>query len=501
MSILSRYIVKEHVGPFFFSLAVIMFVFVTKFIAQYIGKLFGKGLPFSTIFEVIYLNLAWMLALAVPMAVLIAALSAFGRLSADNEITIFKTCGINLYRVIAPVLVVAIAVMGVMVWYNDKVLPEFNHRARLLFHTIRQKKPTLELEAGLYTNLENKYNILVERVERAGEKSPHPVALAAGLQEAPPQADRLFNITIFDYSDPQMQRIVVARYGYLILNKQLERLEFTLFDGEIHELDVRNYSEYRRAQFGKNVFYIPAKDMVFKRPEETDVEETLPRGDREMTIRMMKDKVEEARNSIAEEHRRLKEEIGKLLVSPEVVRQRLAAKEALPPDSLLPSAGRNVAPDSLTARIVADRIAIARASRQVQGMTQKIRTARNNLKFFRQQIYKYEVEIHKKYSIPFACIVFVLVGAPLGIRTRKGSKGIAAALSILFFLLYWACLIGGEELADRQIVMPWLAMWFPNILVGTLGIYLTISTVRETTFFQWERLPQFLRVLLKTEEE
>ena len=73
MNIISRYIVKEHLGPFFFSLAVIMFVFVTKFIVQYIGRLFGKGLSAITILEFVYLNLAWMLALAVPMSVLVAS--------------------------------------------------------------------------------------------------------------------------------------------------------------------------------------------------------------------------------------------------------------------------------------------------------------------------------------------------------------------------------------------------------------------------------------------
>ncbi len=66
-----------------------------------------------------------------------------------------------------------------------------------------------------------------------------------------------------------------------------------------------------------------------------------------------------------------------------------------------------------------------------------------------KQIDSYEVEIYKKYSIPFACVVFILVGAPLGYRVRSGGFGIAAGLSLLFFLLYWACLMGGEKLADR----------------------------------------------------
>jgi lipopolysaccharide export system permease protein len=86
-----------------------------------------------------------------------------------------------------------------------------------------------------------------------------------------------------------------------------------------------------------------------------------------------------------------------------------------------------------------------------------------------------EVEVNKKFSIPAACLVFVLVGAPLGMRARK--SGIAVAfVSILFFVFYYLCLAGGEELADRRLVAPWLAMWIPNIVIGAIGLVLTLQT-------------------------
>jgi lipopolysaccharide export system permease protein len=84
------------------------------------------------------------------------------------------------------------------------------------------------------------------------------------------------------------------------------------------------------------------------------------------------------------------------------------------------------------------------------------------------------VEVQKKFSIPAACLVFVLVGAPLGMRARK--SGIAVAfLSILFFVFYYLCLAGGEELADRRILSPWFAMWAPNLVLGAIGVYLTLQ--------------------------
>ena len=85
-----------------------------------------------------------------------------------------------------------------------------------------------------------------------------------------------------------------------------------------------------------------------------------------------------------------------------------------------------------------------------------------------------EVEVQKKFSIPAACIVFVLVGAPLGIRARK--SGIAVAfLSILFFVFYYLCLAGGEELADRRFLSPWIAMWAPNVAMGAIGLVMTLQ--------------------------
>ena len=96
-----------------------------------------------------------------------------------------------------------------------------------------------------------------------------------------------------------------------------------------------------------------------------------------------------------------------------------------------------------------------------------------------RNIEKYEVEIYKKYALPVACIVFVLIGAPLGIMVRKGGFGVAAGISLFFFLIYWAFLIGGEKLAERGYFSPFIGMWAANIVLGITGILLTIKTNKE----------------------
>ena len=103
------------------------------------------------------------------------------------------------------------------------------------------------------------------------------------------------------------------------------------------------------------------------------------------------------------------------------------------------------------------------------------------------RIRKYEVEIYKKYAIPFACFVFVFVGCPLGIMTRRGNFGISAAISLAFYIVYWACLIAGEKLADRGHLSPFLSMWMGNFVVGIMGIILTVKVNNETMMFPGQK--------------
>ena len=84
-------------------------------------------------------------------------------------------------------------------------------------------------------------------------------------------------------------------------------------------------------------------------------------------------------------------------------------------------------------------------------------------------------------SIPVACIIFIIIGAPLGITSRRGGLGTSISMSLLFFIIYWAFLIGGEELADRGLLNAGISMWLPNIILGILGLYLCYSIAKENT--------------------
>jgi lipopolysaccharide export system permease protein len=93
-----------------------------------------------------------------------------------------------------------------------------------------------------------------------------------------------------------------------------------------------------------------------------------------------------------------------------------------------------------------------------------------------------EVELHKRYAIPFACIVFGLIGVPLGIQPRRSGRSFGFIFSLLILLTYYVSLIAFEILAVRRTIPPFLAGWTPNLLLGSLGTYLLIKAANESPF-------------------
>ncbi len=132
--------------------------------------------------------------------------------------------------------------------------------------------------------------------------------------------------------------------------------------------------------------------------------------------------------------------------------------------------------------------AIGNSLRKVKRTIQLIASESTIIKTYGRQQNKYRVEIQKKYSIPFACMVFMLVGAPLGIISKKGGLAISMSISLGFFLIYWSFLIAGEDLADRGIISPLMAMWSPNMLVGALGLYMSTRTVKQMGAWDIDRI-------------
>ena len=150
MKIINRYILREHLVPFIISLSVLLFVLLANFLIKSMDKFLGKGLDIALLFEFILLNMAWILALAVPMAILVSTLMAFGRLSSDNEITAMKACGTSFLKLLMPAVFFGSLITVLMMAFNNYLLPDMNHKARLLSADFSRTNPEILFDTGYF---------------------------------------------------------------------------------------------------------------------------------------------------------------------------------------------------------------------------------------------------------------------------------------------------------------------------------------------------------------
>jgi lipopolysaccharide export system permease protein len=451
MRILSKYIVKEHLLPFIMALFVLLFVLLANFLLKSIDKFLGKGLDMLLLGEFMLLNLAWILALAVPMAVLVATLMAFGRLSSDNEITAMRSSGTGFIQLLLPAIGFGAIVTLLMIIFNNFALPEMNHKARLLSSDLSRKRPDLEFEVGYFIDTLPENNILL-----GGRK------------------DSLFtDIIIFNKVSNFSQRTITANEGTIEMLEDGVLLNLT--DGVIHELSSRD-DEYRQIFFEHYQVIIPVDNLNLNRRDSSI------RGDREMNYTMMQNKITSFREKVENVRTRVKNRLSKdILIH-------------IPTSSTLEEINLHL--DSFALSVI-DSLNVTAPKkvdtfkRRMKNLKRGIQSDFSLINSYLRSINKYTVELHKKFSIPLASLVFILIGAPLGIIARKGGFAVSMAFSLGFFIIYWAFLIAGEEFADRGSLSPALSMWLPNLILGVLGLFLCYRTSREQKFINFEILNIF----------
>ncbi len=450
-----KYILKAHIGPFIFSVFTLMSVFLIQFFMKFADKLIGKGLSTWVIIQLVTYNLAWMLILVVPMAVLISTLMAFGTLAQNNEIAVLKASGMSLYKMLIPPIVGSIIIASLLIVFNNHVYPDANHAARILRDDITRKKPTLSLVPGVFSQEIPGKSILARRIDR--------------------KTNELYDLTIYDKSDSKSINVVTAKRGELYFSKNQANLVLDLYDGEIHTSNNYDYKTYRKLIFERHKIVMNA-DMFSFNPTDG---KNLHRGDRELGAAAMLEIVDSL-SIIRERYESEKDEklINYFLPNPNPSREANYRKSL-----------------KFVYMRVGDKIKTARGS---------IRSSNSRLRSNLSRINKYLVEINKKYSIPIACILFILVGAPLGTMTRKGGFGVAAGISLIFFLMYWAFLMGGEKLADRGLLSAFWGMWSANVVLLVLGVFLTIKSAKERVTVSFEFLlniiPKKFRTIITTEQ-
>jgi lipopolysaccharide export system permease protein len=385
LAIIDRYVLRELIAPFLFGVALFTFFLVIDRIYHLTELVITKGVPFHLVIQLLLFMLPSFLAHTLPMALLVAALLAGGRLAGDLEVVALKSAGVSLRRLYRPVLIASLAVAFVVgtltLWLNPIANREFQGQ---LFR-ILQSRAVAGVRERVFNTTFGDVIIYVEDV------SPSQLMLRGLL--------------VSDERDPKLSRIITATEGRLLTDDANRRITLRLLDGAVNEADVT-----------------PANPPVTGT-------EPAPRGGAASAARYR-------------------------YTTFSLYDMNLAV------DSPLRGAPRSEKPEKdltlgeLDAKITA-------LAGDAHGRA------------------PYEVEWHKRFALPFAALVFTLVGFPLAVRSHRGGRSIALIGSLVILLSYYMTLTALEGLTLRQRLPAAFTVWTPNVVFLGLGLAMLAATVRE----------------------
>jgi lipopolysaccharide export system permease protein len=370
--IINRYILKEISIPFFFTLFVFTFILLMGKILQLMDLMVNKGVSFIDISKLILFLMPSFLVFTIPTAFLISILIGLGRLSGDNEITVFKASGISLYQLLSPLAFASLITFIMTAVITFFLVPHSNYATRNLLFDIARQKASIGIKEKVFNDDFKDLVLYAEKV--------------------PVHGDFMEGVIVFDNQLSREPNTIIARKGYLISDPKTLSVVLRLENGSTHTVD-KNLKSYKKMDFSIYDVNLNLKMATGEGKKAT------AKKSKEMTVWEL--------------------------------------SEGMKNSGLKETAIRELA-----------------------------------------------IEFHKKLSIPLSCVIFGILGIPLGMRENRSGKSKGFTVGLFVVLIYYMLQLFGEGLGETGKLPPAIGVWAPNVIFGAAGIYIFILAAKE-------KLPDF----------
>jgi len=470
-------VLRSFIGPFILTFFLVTFILVMQFLFRYINDLIGKGLEFPVISEFLLYTSASMVPMALPLAILMAALMTFGNLGENYELTALKSSGISLLRIMMPLIVLTILISIGAFFFSNHMLPIANLKMRSLLFDIKRQKPEFQISEGVFYNGIDGHSI------RIGKKDF--------------KSNMLYEIHVYDHTDRRGNTSVTyADSGTMQLSDDEAYLVITLHDGRAYsemQTEKKNRKEFtyphRREKFKKQTILIEMSGFGLDRTDES-----LFRSNYQM---MSLSQLFQHEDSLEIEIDKLYSGLERNLMDGTYYKYRRTRKEE-DTSALSLEAGPLILnfdldsmyqdlPDRLKRQVISQSLNDARASMNYVSSTYLNSDGKIS------RLRRYQIEIQRKFTLSFACFIFFFIGAPLGAIIRKGGLGMPTVISILFFIFYYIISLSGEKIARESMVTPFQGMWVSAIILLPIGIFLTYKASTDSAIMNMETYSLFFK--------
>ncbi len=476
---LYKLVLGTFIGPFILTFFIVIFVLLMQFLWKYIDELVGKGLETEIIAELLLYTSASLVPMALPLAVLLSSIMTFGNLAEHNELLAFKTAGVPLQTIMRPIIIFSCVITVFAFLFSNNVLPYANLQMRSLLYDIQRQNPELQIKTGVFDNTLEGYSIRIEHRD--------------------PRTNLLKDIRIYDHTGQQGNTTVtLADSGYMQMTADERNLIITLYNGYTYiemqkDRRVRRDKSYpaRRDRFEEQQMIIELKDFGLQRTDQNLFKSSFHM----MNLSQLMYVEDSLINQILLHHSNLYNVLQRTSYNTERIHmKRPHDKDTIKTDGQF----LKLSLDSLFFNLPRDN--------QIQFVNDAISLARNTINNINtnfvsvdsqiRRLRRYQIEMHRKFTLSVACFFFFFIGAPLGAIIRKGGLGMPVVVSVVFFILYYIVSLMGEKFVRESVFSPFSGMWFSTFILIPISFFLTYKAATDSVIMHVDTYFKFFKKLL-----
>ena len=406
-----------------------------QFLWKYIDDLVGKGLDFVTISKLLFYAAARFVPMALPISILLSSIMTFGNISEKNELMAIKSAGISLKKCMLPLLVLIIIITSFSFLFSNYFMPYANLKAGSLLYDIRKQKPALNIKEGMFYNELSGYSIKIDK------------KLENGVD--------LEGVMIYDHTSKEgNDKVIVANRGKMYLSENENYFIISLEDGySYYEMNISNKNQSRplqRCKFKKDILRFDMSDFGMKRTTEE-----LYRNHYAM---MNNAQLEKAIDSIYSK-KNIKINLFKTNISEKIF------VDFDKMNTIIKNTNKNMT--YYESKVYNDAISSVKYLKSI------LKNSISNQIYSDKIAIKHKVEWHRKWSLATACLIFFLIGAPLGAIIRKGGFGMPVIVSVGFFITYHIISVTAEKMVKESEMSVLEGMWISNLILLPVGLFLS----------------------------
>lgn len=478
------YILTTFIPLFLMTFAICLFLVLMQFLWKYVEDMVGKGLGLDVIGEMFFYAALNLIPMALPLAILLASLMVFGNMGENLELLAIKSAGIPLLRIMKPLIILIFFISVGAFFFQNNAIPKIQTKFYSLLISIRQASPELDVpESVFYKEIEG-YNLYVERKDQ--------------------KTGMLYDVLIYDVASGfNNMAVIVCDSAEMSSTEDKTMLIFTMYSGQ----QFQNFKQgagsrrqvdfvpYARENFDVKTMMIPY-DANFNRMGEEVIEGSSTSNYVSKNLSELGasiDSMTMIMDSVNTVDRKLMKNYYYLTFRnsyPSESKDSLIAA-AIPADVIVPR------PDTLL------------QSKELQEQSNILQSAfskaENNSNEFlfkslnktttQKTINRHWVEWHRKFTIPFTCLIFFFIGAPLGSIVRKGGLGTPIVISVVLFIIYYIVDNVGYKMTRDGVWEHWFGMWFSSFILLPIGVFLTHKAMNDSVIMNADTYREFFKKL------